>query len=241
VSPSLSIEPSLNPTPKPSRSPTKLPSKHPTLKPTEATIIYKDVSIFHSVGLGTVHVHLKQIFISLCIGIVAAFAIVAYYGVTTSRLHNFHRRLNNDDDESSHSSSSSTRNIENFDGGCLDSDIINAIAGNRNDDPDSMDSEHDNRYSSHGVTGFFKKIIDAAPIKISLRSNSDDDGKSDRDVDYDVRKMISSIKSATEDSTDSDVINSPFINMSTRHTGERGHDNDNNSLYGGFRDSSDGL
>jgi hypothetical protein len=92
--PSLSSEPTFNPTKRPTRHPTPRPTRKPTPLPTKATIIVQDVSLFHSMGLGTFHVTTGALVGSLFVGLlIGGFIVSAYLYRTTAS----HRRLRTSD------------------------------------------------------------------------------------------------------------------------------------------------
>jgi hypothetical protein len=101
MEPSFSVEPSFNPTKRPSKKPTPYPSHRPTLSPTKVQVIVEDVSLFHHLGLGTYHVTVGAMALSVVIGLFLAGMIIAGY---IYRTRNPHRRLRTSDLDSSSSS-----------------------------------------------------------------------------------------------------------------------------------------
>lgn len=101
MEPSYSVEPTFNPTKRPSKKPTPRPSHRPTLSPTKVQVIVEDVSLFQHLGLGTYHVTIGAMALSVVIGLFLAGMIVAGY---IYRTRNPHRRLRTSDLDSSTSS-----------------------------------------------------------------------------------------------------------------------------------------
>lgn len=100
-SPSYSLEPTFNPTKRPSKKPTFRPTHKPTFSPTKVHVIVEDVSLFHNLGLGTFHVTIGAMALSLVIGLFLAGMIVAGY---IYRSRNPHRRLRTSELDISNSS-----------------------------------------------------------------------------------------------------------------------------------------
>lgn len=111
-SPSFSVEPTFNPTKRPSKKPTFKPTHKPTFSPTKVQVIVEDVSLFHNLGLGTFHVTVGAMALSVVIGLFLAGMIVAGY---IYRSRNPHRRLRTSDLDLSTSSSSFPDDDDDFD------------------------------------------------------------------------------------------------------------------------------
>ena len=77
--PSISAVPTFNPTKRPTHSPTKKPTKKPTPAPTKVKIVVEDVSLFHSLGLGTYHVTTGALILSTLVGLLVSGVILAAY------------------------------------------------------------------------------------------------------------------------------------------------------------------
>mmetsp|Transcript_21573 Transcript_21573/g.31371 ORF Transcript_21573/g.31371 Transcript_21573/m.31371 type:complete len:692 (+) Transcript_21573:209-2284(+) len=103
--PTISIAPTFNPTKHPSRRPTLQPTRRPTNRPTKVKVVVEDVSLFHSMGLGSYHVTVGALVLSTFVGLFFAGVIVVSYMWRNS---NSHMRLRTSDsvDSSRHDSAS---------------------------------------------------------------------------------------------------------------------------------------
>lgn len=87
--PSVSIAPTFNPTPRPTRKPSIGPSKAPSPAPTKVRVVVDDVSFFHRIGLGHVHVDAGMIVISTAIGFFCGGSIIVAYFISQRRSFTF--------------------------------------------------------------------------------------------------------------------------------------------------------
>lgn len=215
--PSISVEPSFNPTLKPTKEPSKYPTRYPTRHPTEITVIYKDVSLFRSMGFGTVHVSMKHIIAALCVGIFAGALIIVLY--------NYKYR-----------SDVAKKNIRRH-------ELLFLNSSDNSDSSNTGDERETERPLNIKNESFADLIVDKAKTFLDSSIKYFRGDSKSEDIDSSVRDMISQMKYDSLNMDSSSSSASEMLNRSSQFFDEINDTTSSNSrMYGGFRQqSSDGL